>query len=135
MKTHFDVRFLLLALIINGGAVFFINLYEGGASGASISGIVQLAVSGGLAGFTIPYTRRSALMSSTSVAYRRGSLYMATFVAGIGGLLHWWFETPELFGTIMWNFCLNASAGATLVYLKRNSETLPLPLRGIAKRL
>ena len=34
MRTHFDVRFLLLALVVNGGAVFLINLHEGGAAGA-----------------------------------------------------------------------------------------------------
>jgi len=135
MRNHFDIRFLLLALFVNGGVVFFINVSEGGTSSASISGIVQLFVSGGLAGFTVPYTKRNATVEKASTAYRRGSLYMATFVAGFGFLLHWWFETPELLGTVIWNFCLNAVAGALLVYLKRNTGNLPKPLQILAEKL
>lgn len=135
MRNHFDIRFLLLALVVNGGVVFFLNLSEGGASGASVSGIVQLFVSGGLAGFTVPYTKRNALHKRALVAYRRGSLYMASFVAGFGFLLHWWFGTPELLGTVTWNFFLNAVAGALLVYLKRNMEKLPKSLQTLAERL
>jgi hypothetical protein len=134
-EKKFDIRFVLLSVLINGGAVFYINLSEGGAGGAGISGIVQLFVSGRLAGFTVPYAVRKASLPNVVMAYFYSSLVTATFVATVGWLIHYIFLTPDLAGTVIWNFCVNAFSFAGIVWLKRNISRLPPRLRSITEKL
>ena len=134
-KRKFDFRFVLIALLVNGGAVFVINLGEGGGSGASLAGVVQLLVSGGVAGFSIPYTIRNSLLQSSALAYLRGGFVMASAVATIGWATHFFFETPDLFGTVLWNFALNFVGGSIIVWSKRNQDKLSPKLRTLVEKL
>ena len=129
LRKHLEVRYVYLALVVNGIAVYWINLQEGGTAGATTSGIVQLCVSGALAGFTVPYTKRKARFLGYGDAYFYGSIAMASFVTLVGLIAHFVFRTPDLFWTVVWNFGLNAVAGATLVALKRNKRFFPLMYR------
>ena len=88
MRKHFDCRLALLALLFNGGIVFWINFFEGGSLGASVSLLIQLVVSGSLAGFTIPFSKNMAYTKGTGRAYFWGSFVMALFVATVGGIAH-----------------------------------------------
>ena len=135
MRKFFDWRYLLVAVIVNGVPVFFINLEEGGRAGASLSGLVQFFVSASMAGFSMPYCVRNALRPDAVSAYFRSSLVMAVGVATYGGLIHYVAHTPDLTGTIVWNFGLNICAGAVTVFLKRNETNLPAWLQNLAKRL
>ena len=135
MGKKFQLRYLILATVFNGLVVFFINLSEGGNIRAGGSGMVQLWVSASMAGFSIPYAVTHAVRPKLALALFHSSFVMATAVMLWGLLWHWLFSTPELFGTTVWNFSLNATAGLIIVYLKRNMISLPPLLRKIAQKL
>jgi hypothetical protein len=106
---------------------------RGGSAEATVAGIVQLFVSALLAGFTGPFAVRSARLNIVR-AYVYGSFVMASGVAFFGGLLHWYFESPNLSGTILWNFFLNLLGGGLVVFVIRNKNALKERIQKFLKR-
>lgn len=125
-QDTFDWRFFVIILIGNGLIVFGINYFASGVTTmATKAGVVQMILSGVIAGFTFPYTKLVARKTNWITAYGQGALLVASGAGLCGLIVHGYFATPNISATIAWIFFSNCIGSSLLIFSKRSHKQLP----------
>lgn len=117
----FDTKTALLLVLLNALIVFLINL--DGQGGGVRAGLVQMFLTFLIIGLAMPHIRRLAHSLSAPRAYLIGALLLPAGILLFTRSVHWYFASPNLFGTTLYLVLATFIAGPVFIFLKRNQET------------